>query len=48
MELKFKNNNKDWPQIRPVKNWRHSDLKNVSYPFVFNLFDTFASEGGLK
>lgn len=48
MELEFKNAKKDWPQIRPVKNWRHSDLKNVSYPFVFKLFDTFVSSGELK
>lgn len=49
MEIKFKNNNNDWPAIRaPFDNWRHSDLKDVSYPFVFNLFDNFVSLGGLK
>jgi transglutaminase-like putative cysteine protease len=49
MQSRFKNANKDWPQIREDKqNWRHSDLMNVSYPFVHNLFDTLVSLGGLK
>ncbi|OGU16942.1 MAG: hypothetical protein A2076_00025 [Geobacteraceae bacterium GWC2_53_11] len=48
MEIKFKKN-KNWPKIRePYDNWKHSDLKNVSYPFVYSLFDTFVSLGGLK
>lgn len=49
MQSWFKNNNMDWPPIRKKdKNWLHSDLKDVSYPFVYNLFDKFVSLGGLK
>ena len=50
MQEKFKNApNNDWPAERgKLKNWRHSDLKDVSYPFVHNLLDTFVTLGGLK
>jgi hypothetical protein len=49
MQSRFKNDNKEWPLLRGKdKNWFHSDLKNVSYPFVYNLFDAFVSLGGLK
>lgn len=49
MEKKFKNYNKDWPTVRGFeRNWRHSDLKAVAYPFIYNLFDTIVSLGGLK
>ena len=48
MEKLFKNEKKDWPESRaPYNNWKHSDLKKVSYPFVYNLFDALVLLGGL-
>ena len=40
------NNVVEWP--RDEGEWRHSDLKNVAYPFVSKLFDDFVDQGGLK
>ncbi len=48
MQEVYKNDKKDWPSLRIEKNWRHSDLKDVSYIYVYNLFDAFVSLGGLK
>jgi len=49
MQLVFKNDNKDWPADRgKLKNWRHSDLKNVAYPFIYLMFDNIVTLGGLS
>jgi len=48
MQEVYKNDKKDWPSLRIEKNWRHSDLKDVSYIYVYNLFDAFVTLGGLK
>lgn len=49
MQSRFKNGNKDWPPNRGLDdNWRHSDIRNVSYPYIFNLFDKFVTQGGLN
>ncbi len=35
-----------WP--RSNNSWRHSDFKDVAYPFNFKLFDDIVTNGGLK
>jgi len=42
---------KDWPAERDNdddNDWRHSDAKDVAYRYVFNLYDQWVLEGGLK
>lgn len=41
----FKNG---WPASRSNINWRHGDLLNVAYTFIFPLFDILATDGGSK
>jgi hypothetical protein len=36
----------DWP--RREREWRHSDLKNVAYPYVYRSFESIINIGGLK
>lgn len=49
MQVVFKNENQDWPAGRGLdSNWRHSDIRNVSYPYIYNLFDRFVTQGGLN
>lgn len=37
-----------WPSSRPRKEWLHSDVKNVAFPFVLSVIDEIATKGGLK
>jgi hypothetical protein len=36
----------DWP--RDTDDWRHSDIKNIAYPFNFGVFDQLVTDGGLE
>ena len=36
----------DWP--REQDEWRHSDIKDIAYPFNFGVFDQIITDGGLK
>lgn len=36
----------EWP--RDKNEWRHSDLKNVAYPFVYRSFESIIEAGDLK
>jgi len=45
----------DWPTIRPqisidsqIREWHHSDICNVAYPFTCNLFNAIVNDGNLK
>ncbi|TVP77432.1 MAG: hypothetical protein EA353_10500 [Puniceicoccaceae bacterium] len=38
----------EWPQERPNQNWEHSDLKDVAFPYVYQLFDQLVEIGNLK
>lgn len=42
----------EWPQERldsiSGTDWKHSDLKNVTYPYVYRLFDQIVETGNLK
>jgi hypothetical protein len=45
--LKTKNNGVNyWP--RPEKPWLHSDVKNVAYPYIYQLFNSLIAIGGLN
>jgi hypothetical protein len=44
MQTEFK---EGWPAERQNEDWRHTDLKQVAYPFIFHLFDTFVQLGKL-
>ena len=48
MNLSYKNG---WPPSRSVDNeskkWKHSDLRDIAYPYVYNLFVKFTSQGKL-
>ncbi|MBI5634352.1 MAG: hypothetical protein HZA15_12840, partial [Nitrospirae bacterium] len=35
-----------WPAVRD-KQWLHSDIKNVAYPYLFKVFDNIICSGGL-
>jgi pimeloyl-ACP methyl ester carboxylesterase len=37
-----------WPGERDDNDWLHSDLREVAYPFVRKLFETFKTLGGLN
>ncbi len=37
-----------WPSERGDQDWRHSDLYNVSYPYVHTVFDGFVFLGDLN
>ena len=37
-----------WPEERPNTDWEHSDLKNVAYQYVYQLFDELVAKGDLK
>jgi hypothetical protein len=42
MQAEFKNEKGDWPEVRKEKNdtdWKHSDLRNVGYLFIYKIFD---------
>jgi len=39
---------KDWPAERDKTHWLHSDAKDIAYRYVFNLYDQWVLEGGLK
>lgn len=42
-------NKNSWPNERSSnQRWKHSDIKDVSYIYVRNVFDDFVSEGGLE
>lgn len=47
MQSSFKNS---WPPSRnsdeEIK-WKHSDVKEIGYSFIYKLFDSFKSEGKL-
>jgi len=30
------------------ESWRHSDAKNIAYRYVYNLYDTWVQQGGLR
>ncbi len=45
MEL-FKTENMAWPDERG--RWKHSDIKNVAFPFNYRLFEDIIITGGLK
>jgi hypothetical protein len=45
MQTEFK---ESWPAERQNEDWRHSDLKQVAYPFVFRLFDRLVELGKLN
>ena len=36
----------DWP--RPSDRWLHSDIKDIAYPFNYNVFDNIVMDGGLR
>lgn len=38
----------EWPIKRTEDNWRHGDVKEVAYPFVYKLFDAILDFGGFK
>lgn len=38
----------EWPAERPNSDWRHSDLKNVAFPYVHTFFDRIVETGNLK
>jgi hypothetical protein len=40
--------NPPWPQNRPTPNWRHSDLREVAYPYVRRLYESIVDKGSLK
>jgi hypothetical protein len=45
----FKKKNQDWPANRGLDiKWRHSDIREIAYPYIFNLFDKFITQGGLN
>ena len=47
MQTKFETNNSSgWP--RDKQQWMHSDVKNVAFLYVFNLFEAIVNSGGLK
>ena len=45
MQTEFKNG---WPNGRDYQNWRHSDVREVAYPYIYKLFDTIVKDGGLQ
>jgi hypothetical protein len=47
MSSDFKNGNQ-WPSDRETSDWWHSDFKDVSYQYVFPLFNKFVELGGLN
>lgn len=51
MQSKFKTDKAGviyWPSSRNPMNWRHSDLREVAYSYIFLIFNEFAKSGGLK
>ena len=48
-EMKTKKGNvNQWPAVRALRpEWRHSDLKAVSYLYVYELFDKLTNPGGV-
>jgi hypothetical protein len=45
MQTEFK---MGWPAERPDTDWRHSDIKEVAYPYVHLAFDQIVTLGNLK
>jgi len=45
MQTQFTNG---WPQERDNPDWRHGDIKEVAYTFVFRAFDAITQLGDLK
>lgn len=46
MQARFKNG---WPASRGnLTNWKHGDVKNVAYPYIYQLFDFIVENGGLR
>jgi hypothetical protein len=37
-----------WPADRNPKNWRHNDIKKVAYLYLYQLYDKFVGNVGLK
>ncbi len=37
-----------WPYERSDQAWRHTDIREVTYSFIFPVFDTFVRLGGLN
>ena len=37
-----------WPYERSDQAWRHSDIREVTYSFIYPLFDMFVNQGGLR
>jgi hypothetical protein len=50
MQNRYKNNGQ-WPPSRNIddenRKWKHSDLREIAYPYVYGLFVKFASQGEL-
>ena len=44
----FRGENFRWPAERSNTDWRHSDLREVAFPYVQNLFAKITELGGLK
>jgi len=44
MQTSFEN---IWSWPRENRNWRHSDLREVAYPYIYSIFDKFVTTGGL-
>jgi hypothetical protein len=45
MQTEFKSG---WPAERPDSDWRHSDIKEVAYPYIHLAFDQIVTLGNLK
>ncbi len=37
-----------WPTSRSSNHWLHSDLKTISYPYIYQFYDKLVELGGLK
>jgi len=41
-----------WPRERDSNKWLHSDIREVAYPYIYNLFDELTKQlntaGGLQ
>jgi hypothetical protein len=37
-----------WPYERSDQAWRHSDVREITYPFIYPLFDELVRLGGLN
>lgn len=43
------NDNKNgWPRERNRKEWQHSDVKDVAFPFIYKVIEELLIDGGLN